>query len=81
MRLQCVENGHTPERAVFLESVSQMIDGDAPSVVKTMLYRPELFGGRFSELVSESLRGESEWTPGERELFAGFVSLVNQCPF
>jgi len=27
------------------------------------------------------MRGPSEWSPGERELFAGFTSLVNQCPF
>ena len=27
------------------------------------------------------MRGPSEWTVGERELFAAFVSRVNQCPF
>jgi hypothetical protein len=27
------------------------------------------------------MRGPSDWSDGERELFAGFVSHLNQCPF
>jgi hypothetical protein len=27
------------------------------------------------------MRGPSDWSPGERELFAAFTSLLNQCPF
>jgi hypothetical protein len=27
------------------------------------------------------MRGPSEWTVGERELFAAFTSKLNQCPF
>jgi hypothetical protein len=50
-------------------------------VVKTLLYRPEVFGRPFSEALDEAMRGESEWSPGECELFAGFTSLLNQCPF
>ena len=56
--------------------------GREPSgVVKTLLYRPELFGRPFSEELARVMRGPSDWTPGERELFAGFTSLLNQCPF
>ena len=54
---------------------------EAPDVVKTLMYRPELFGEPFSEYLDEIMRGPSEWSPGERELFAGFTSLLNQCPF
>ena len=50
-------------------------------VVKTLLYRPELFGTPFSEELHEVMRGPSDWSPGERELFAAFTSLLNQCPF
>ena len=28
-----------------------------------------------------AMRGPSEWSAGERELFAAFTSLLNQCPF
>ena len=45
------------------------------------LYRPELFGGPFSETLDVVMRGPSEWSAGERELFAGFASQLNQCLF
>ena len=48
---------------------------------QALQYRPDLFGGPFSELCQELMRGPSEWTPGERELFAAFVSSRRQCPF
>ena len=54
---------------------------DAPGVIKTLLYRPELFGDPFSTRLDEVMRGPSDWSAGERELFAGFTSLLNQCPF
>jgi len=55
---------------------------DMPSgVMKTLLYRPEMFGRPFSDAVDRALRGPSEWSAGERELVAGFTSLLNQCSF
>ena len=50
-------------------------------VLKTLNYRPEIFGRPFSDALDVAMRGESEWTTGERELFAAFVSSLNQCPF
>jgi hypothetical protein len=50
-------------------------------VLKTLQYRPELFGEPFSNALDVALRGPSDWSAGERELFAAFVSSLNQCPF
>jgi len=50
-------------------------------VLKTIHYRPELFGRPFSAALDAAMRGPSEWTAAERELFAAFVSSLNQCPF
>ena len=50
-------------------------------VLKTLHYRPELFGRPYSDALDLAMRGPSEWSAGERELFAGFVSSLNQCPF
>jgi hypothetical protein len=50
-------------------------------VLKTLHYRPGLFGEPFSDALDLAMRGDSEWTAGERELFAAFVSSLNQCPF
>jgi hypothetical protein len=50
-------------------------------VLKTINYRPEIFGRPFSAALDLAMRGQSDWTTGERELFAAFVSSLNQCPF
>jgi hypothetical protein len=57
--------------------------GDEPAVdvVKTLHYRPEFFGRPFSAAVDEAMRGPSDWSAGERELFAAFVSSLNHCVF
>jgi hypothetical protein len=81
MRLGCVDSGHAPGERAILDSIDA-VTGHAPSdVVKTLYYRPELFGRPFSDVLDVAMRGESDWSPGERELFAAFVSSLNQCPF
>ena len=50
-------------------------------VLKTLNYRPELFGRPFSAALEVAMRGPSEWSAAERELFAAFVSSLNQCLF
>jgi hypothetical protein len=50
-------------------------------VLKTLHYRPEIFGRAYCDALDEAMRGPSEWSAGERELFAAFVSSLNQCPF
>jgi hypothetical protein len=50
-------------------------------VVRTMRYRSDLFGQPFSAALQRAMRGPSDWSVGERELFAAFVSAQNQCPF
>ena len=50
-------------------------------VLKTLHYRPELFGRPFSDALDLAMRGDSDWSPGERELMAAFVSHLNQCVF
>jgi hypothetical protein len=50
-------------------------------VVKTLHYRSEVFGQPYSDVLDMAMRGPSDWSAGDRELFAGFVSALNQCPF
>ena len=50
-------------------------------VVRTMSYRSDLFGRPYSAALQRVMRGPSDWSVGERELFAAFVSCQNQCPF
>jgi hypothetical protein len=81
MRLAVVDHGHASDEAAMLDEIRARSGAEPLGVVKTLMYRPELFGRPFSEVLHGVMRGPSEWTPGERELFAGFTSLLNQCPF
>jgi hypothetical protein len=81
VRLAVVDRGHRPEEAAVLDLIRERSGSEPLGVVKTLLYRPELFGTPFSDALDVAMRGDSEWTPGERELFAGFTSLLNQCLF
>jgi len=56
-------------------------EGFVSDVVCMLGHRPELFGRPFSEALQQVMRGPSEWSVAERELFAAFVSAQNQCPF
>ncbi len=81
MRLACVERGHEAREARALDLVREQRGAEPPDVLKTLHYRPELFGRPFSETLDLAMRGPSDWSAGERELFAAFVSSLNQCPF
>ena len=81
MRLECVESGHDAREAQVLELIRAQRRTEPPDVLKTLHYRPELFGRPFSEALDLAMRGSSDWSVGERELFAAFVSSLNQCPF
>jgi hypothetical protein len=80
MRLKKVHDGHRLPDKLML-TMMNLIVGHAPGVVRTLRYRKEFFGHPFSELTEQVMRGPSEWTVGEREMFAAFVSRLNQCVF
>ncbi len=71
---------HAPEAVAQFSDLRER-DGYVSDISLALRYRPELFGEPFSALLQEVMKGPSEWTEAERELFAAFVSLRNQCPF
>lgn len=81
MRLDVVDRGHAPAEAAALEQIREARGTEPVGVLKTLYYRPELFGRPFSATLDLAMRGPSDWSTGERELFAAFVSSLNQCPF
>jgi hypothetical protein len=80
MRLAVVETGHEPNEATALDMIRGM-RVDVPDVLKTLHYRPEMFGRPFSKTLDLAMRGPSDWSAAERELFAAYTSSLNQCPF
>ena len=81
MRLGVLDNGHTFGKKALFKMIRVFSGHPAPDVVKTLLYRPEFFGGHMSPVFQEVMRGPSEWSVGERELMAAFVSKTNECEF
>jgi hypothetical protein len=81
MRLKKVKHGHSVPQKMKLGLIRMFSGFTAPDVVRTLMYRPGFFGRYMKPLTHTLMRGPSEWTVGERELFAAFVSRVNQCPF
>src|SRR5919204_5073618 len=80
MRLSCLETGHEPREKAALAAEAAERGTEPPDVLKTLHYRPEGFGRPFSQALDLAMRGPSDWSAGERELFAAFVSSLNQCP-
>jgi hypothetical protein len=71
---------HDAESAQQIRELEER-DGYVSDISRALRYRPELFGRPFGELLQEVMKGPSEWTEAERELFAAFVSVRNLCPF
>jgi uncharacterized peroxidase-related enzyme len=60
----------------------RLASGREPSdILKLLFYRSDYFGTPFTQWVDAVLRGPSDWTVGERELIATFVSTLNKCRF
>lgn len=81
MRLRNVERGEGLRiRLVF--GMIRLVSGHrAPDVFRTLSYRPSFFGSPHSRHTQAVMRGSSAWSIGERELFAAFVSRINECRF
>ena len=81
MRLRRVEHGHRLGEKLKLILIRLAGRRRVPDVVKTILYRPEFWGRPMCAWTQAVMRGPSDWSVGERELFAAFTSRMNQCVF
>lgn len=65
-----------------LKNIEQIKKGQPVSDLRRILtYRSELFGNPFSICLQRLLRGESDWSIGERELFAAFTASCLRCVY
>jgi hypothetical protein len=81
MRLSNVERGDGLGSKLLFGVIRLASGFRAPDVVRTLKYRAAVFGDPHSRHTHAVMRGPSDWTVGERELFAAFVSHLNQCVF
>ena len=81
MRLGILASGHRPLQKTLLALTAVVTDEQAPGPMRVLSYRRELFGEAFAACVQEALRGGHAWSLGEVELFAAFVSRLNECKY
>ncbi len=81
MRLSKVERQHRLPQKLMLAVMRLIIGLRPPDVLRTILYRPGFFGKPFTGWMQAVLRGPSEWSIGQRELFAAFTSQLNRCNY
>jgi hypothetical protein len=81
VRLKKVDRGHTLGNRIKLRVMRLIMGTQPPDIVRTLLYRPELWGDPMNRITQAVMRGSSAWSVADRELFAAFVSSRNQCVF
>ena len=81
MRLNKIESGQKLSKKFVLALIRLKLGERAPDVLRTVWYRPDFFGNHYGRYLNAVMRGPSDWSVGERELFAAFVSKLNQCAF
>jgi hypothetical protein len=81
VRLAILDNGHTFAKKALLAMIRVVSRQPVQDVIKTLLYRPEFFGGPMGQVLQEVMRGPSQWSIGDRELMAAYVSKTNECEF
>jgi hypothetical protein len=79
MRLEILDRGHRLHTKAIMALIRVFSGHPVVDAVKLALYRPNFYGG--GPLTHEAMRGPSEWSIGDRELMAAYVSKANQCPF
>ena len=81
MRLLNVRRGDRLSVRLLYGLVRAISGFPAPDVFRTLQYRRHFFGRPHSAHTHAVMRGPSEWSVGERELCAAFVSHLNHCRF
>jgi hypothetical protein len=79
MRPPILENGYRPLQKAILNTIKLMTGGMVPGPMLALTYRRELCGQYLAACYQEGMRGASEWSVVEVELFAAFVSRLNAC--
>lgn len=81
MRLDILNRGYRPGTKLLFALVRLFSGHPLPDAAKLVFYRPDFYGARAKEFTHEAMRGASDWSVGDRELMAAYVSTVNGSAF
>jgi alkylhydroperoxidase family enzyme len=79
MRLEILDRGHRLHTKAIMALIRVVSGHPVVDAVKLAFYRPGFYGS--GPLTHEAMRGKSDWSIGDRELMAAYVSKANECPF
>lgn len=81
MRLEILNSGYGLRAKALFAMVRVFSGQPMPDAARLVFYRPEFYGTPMNAVTHEAMRGTSEWSVGDRELMAAFVSKANECEF
>jgi uncharacterized peroxidase-related enzyme len=81
MRLDILNRGYRPATKLLFALIRLFSGHPVPDAAKLVFYRPDFYGARAKEFTHEAMRGPSDWSVGDRELMAAYVSKVNESAF
>jgi uncharacterized peroxidase-related enzyme len=81
MRLEILNNGYGPGTRMLFALIRLFSGHPVPDAAKLVFYRPDFYGGQAKTFTHEAMRGPSDWSVGDRELMAAYVSQVNGSAF
>lgn len=81
MRPSVLDHGYGIGPKLLFRLIRVVSGHPAPDAAKITFYRSDFYGTHMKKLTHEAMRGRSEWSVGERELMAAYVSKLNDSPF
>ena len=81
MRLDILNRGYRPGTKLLFALIRLFSGHPVPDAAKLVFYRPDFYGAPAKEFTHEAMRGPSDWSVGDRELMAAYVSQVNESAF
>lgn len=81
MRLDILDRGYRPGTKLLFALIRLLSGHPVPDAARLVFYRPDFYGTLSKEFTHEAMRGPSQWSVGDRELMAAYVSQVNETTF
>jgi uncharacterized peroxidase-related enzyme len=81
MRLDILNRGYGAGTKALFTVIRLVSRHPVPDAARLLFYRPDFYGARMKEVTQDAMRGPSDWSVGDRELMAAYVSTVNESAF
>jgi uncharacterized peroxidase-related enzyme len=81
MRLNILNSGYNFGTKMLFAIIRVFSGYPLPDAARIIFYRPGFYGSPMKEFTHAAMRGPSEWSVGDREIMAAYVSKLNESKF